>query len=192
MRNNFFTNRVRLISAIILFQIITGFLFVIHAQQRKVTEPVLIDSSFNLYQTGKIFLSGQPNREEIASLLDKGVTLIINVKTAGEMRRFAEEEFDEQSYIKDHHADYFNIGVGGTEGYKPEVIDAIAEKIKTSKGDVLIHCGSGFRATIVWMAWLVKTGQCSIDDAIKLGKKARYSTPFEDLLGYPVNVRKVK
>ena len=184
MKNNFLINRGVFIGTLLLIQ--SGLFIPVQAQRKKIPAPVLIDSTFNLYQTGNIYLSGQPNQEEISSLVNKGVSLVINIRTAGEMRKFAEEAFDEASYVKSLGTDYINEGVGGPDGYKPETIDIIAAKLKGSKGKVLIHCGSAGRATMVWMAWLVRTGQCSIDDAIMLGKQARYSTPFEDLLGFPV------
>ena len=192
MSNNKFINRIRLTNSIVCLLLISGLFLHVRAQQRDVPEPVLIDSAFNLYQIGNIYLSGQPDQEEFASLANNGVKLIINIRTAGEMKKFADEEFDEASYVKGLQVDYLNVGVGGPDGYNPEVIDVIANKIKASKGKVLIHCRSAARATMVWMAWLVRTGQSSIDEAINLGKKARYSTSFEDLLGFPVTEKRVK
>ncbi len=161
----------------------------VSAQNNPVPDPVLADSTFNLYKSGNIFISGQPTEENLETLAGKGVKLVINVRTPGEMKKFAEEHFDEGSFIKLHDMDYLNLGVGGSEGFKPEVIKEIAAKIADTNGKVLIHCGSGVRATWVWMAWLVNTGQCSIDEAVRLGKEATFSFPFAELLGYPVSIK---
>ena len=192
MKNNFLIKPSKLIAAIFLIPFLSVPLLHLQAQKRGIPEPVMIDSAFNLYRTGMIYLSGQPDQEEFESIAEKGITLIINIRTAGEMEKFDEDHFDEAAFVKGLNIEYLNTGVGGPDGYKPEVIDRIAAGIKKSKGPVLIHCGSAGRATMVWMAWLVRTGQCSIDEAIRLGKKARYSTPFEDLLGFPVTEKKSK
>ena len=160
------------------------------SQVKDVQGPVLIDSTFNLYQTGNLFLSGQPSRNDFSTLSLKGVTLVVNVRTKEEMERFARDNFDEKEYLQDLKIKYLQAGVGGKAGYHPETIDKISEAIAASHGKVLIHCGSAVRATMIWMAWLVKNNKCSIDEAMTLGKEARFSFPFGELIGYPLTVQK--
>ncbi len=160
------------------------------SEEKGIPDPVLVDSTYTLYQSGNIYLAGQPMQDDLEDLAKAGVTLVINVRTEQEMKTFAREHFDEEVVVKGMNIDYLQIGVGGQDGYKPEVINAISEKIASTDGKVLIHCAAAARATIVWMAWLVANDQCSIDEAVRAGKLARFSFPFEDLLGFPLTMKK--
>lgn len=162
------------------------------AQRTRIPEPVLVDSSYNLYRSGNIYLSGQPGEEELAGLARDGVTLVVNVRTAPEMERLAMENFDEKAYVEGLNITYLQAGLGGEDGYNPEVIDTISAAIASAHGKVLIHCGSAVRATMAWMAWLVRNHKCSIDEAMKLGEKARFSFAFGELLGFPVTIKKAE
>jgi len=186
MKNKFF------ISLTSGFFIIFFSTLILRAQSISIADPVMIDSSFNLYKSGNIYLSGQPTRENFDYLKDQGIKLVINIRTEPEMEKFAKEKYDESSYLKEKGIEYLQIGVGGTDGFKPEIINAISAKIGDQQGKVLIHCGSAARATLVWMAWLVKNKYCTLDEAIRLGEKARFSFPLSGLLGYPVHMEELK
>lgn len=155
-------------------------------------KPVLTDSSFNLYDTGTILLSGQPNQKNLEDIKDQGVTLVINIRTAAEIREHDMMLFNEKQYIEGLGMAYLNAEVGGKAGFHPEVIREIADAIFSTEGRVLIHCGSAARATLVWMAWLVRFQDYKIDEAIRLGKLARFTFPFEELLGYTITMKKGK
>ena len=178
------------LTAAIMIFISSGHLF--GRVTRTVPDPVLVDSAYNLFISGEVYLSGQPMEDHFSKLHTDGVTLVINIRTKPEMDNFKTEHFDEELVVKDLGMDYFQIGVGGADGYHPGVIDEIAAKITAAKGKVLIHCAAAGRATMVWMAWLVQSRQCSIDEAFRLGKEARFSFPFEELLGYPLTIKKTK
>ncbi|HLF33883.1 MAG TPA: dual specificity protein phosphatase family protein [Cyclobacteriaceae bacterium] len=159
---------------------------------KDIPDPVLKDSTYALYQSGDFYLAGQPMQDDLEELAKDGVTLVINVRTEAEMKTFAKEYFDEEVVVKGLNIEYVQAGIGGADGYSPEVISLISEKIAATDGKVLIHCAAAGRATTVWMAWLVNSGQCSIDEAMRLGKQARFVFPFESLLGFPVTVKKTK
>jgi protein tyrosine phosphatase (PTP) superfamily phosphohydrolase (DUF442 family) len=80
--------------------------------------------------------------------------------------------------------------MGGDNGYKADAIDKMGEMINETDGKILIHCRSAGRATYAWMAWLIRYQDYSIDEAVQLGSKARFSVPFFDLLGYPITIQK--
>jgi uncharacterized protein (TIGR01244 family) len=152
-----------------------------------VSEPVMINKSYSLYQAGDIFLAGQPTQEHLDSLIKSGVKLVVNLRTEDEMNHVA---FDEAKHLKKSGIEYVHIPIGGLEDYTPEVVEKMGKKMKSVDGKVLIHCRGAGRATYVWMAWLVNYQKYSIDEAIALGSKARFYVPFFDLLGYPVTIKK--
>lgn len=163
---------------------------ILPAQGQTVTVPILIDSTFNLYQSGNIFLSGQPSRENLEWLSKEGVSLVINIRTAPEIEKFTASQYDEAALVRELNMDYLQAPVGGADGYKPETMEKISDAIVHVKGKVLIHCTIAARATLVWMAWLIRNNYCTIDEAVKLGEKVKFSFPLENLLGYPVHMEK--
>ena len=156
----------------------------------KIDSPILIDSSVFLYQAGDFFLGGQPEMETLDTLVSLGVTLIINIRTEQEVNFQKSTGYDEESYVIKKGLDYIHVPIGGVAGYTPEAINAINNSIKLTKGKVLIHCRSAGRATLAWMAWLIRYNNYSIDDAVDLGKMARFTFPLEELLGFPVSMEK--
>jgi len=156
----------------------------------KIDSPILIDSSVFLYQAGDFFLGGQPEMETLDTLESLGVTLIINIRTEQEVITQKSTGYDEESYVIKKGLDYIHVPIGGVAGYTPEAIHAINNSIKLTKGKVLIHCRSAGRATLAWMAWLIRYNNYSIDDAVNLGKMARFTFPLEELLGFPVSMGK--
>jgi len=152
-----------------------------------VSEPVMINKSYSLYQAGDVFLAGQPTQENLDSLINIGVALVVNLRTADEMDYL---NYDEAKHLKDAGVKYIHIPIGGAEDYKPEVVEKMGKKMKSVDGKVLIHCRGAGRATYAWMAWLVNFENYSIDEAVALGSKARFYVPFFDLLGYPITIKK--
>ncbi len=157
-----------------------------------IESPVLIDSSVFLYQAGDFFLGGQPEMKTLDTLVSMGVSLIINIRTEQEVMELKSSGFDEKSYVMEKGLDYIHIPIGGAAGYTPDAIKAINNSIILSKGKVLIHCRSAGRATLAWMAWLIQYKNYSIDEAVEVGKLARFTFPLEELLGFPVSMRKSK
>ncbi len=154
--------------------------------------PVLIDPSVFLYQAGDIFLGGQPTEKTLDTLFGIGVTLIINIRTNQEVMTHNIEGYHEEDYAKEIGLDYIQIPIGGDAGFTPEAIARIDQAIQKASGKVLIHCRSAGRATLAWMAWLVRYRDYTIDEAVELGKKGQFSFPLEDLLGYPITIKKAE
>ena len=179
MTNKTFTS----FSILFLISIIT------YGQESKlsVSEPVMIDKKYNLYDAGDVFLAGQPTKKNLDSLINAGVTLVINLRTAGEMTLV---NYNEANYLDSIGIKYVHIPMGGIIGYPPEDIEKMEEAMKSVDGKVLVHCRSAGRATYAWMAWLTRYGGYSIDQAVQLGSKAQYREPFFDLLGYPITIQK--
>jgi protein tyrosine phosphatase (PTP) superfamily phosphohydrolase (DUF442 family) len=83
-----------------------------------------------------------------------------------------------------------NVPIGVPAGFTPEAVAAINDAITKTRGRVLIHCRTAGRATLAWMAWLIRFDGYTIDQAVDLGKKAQFSFPLEDLLGYNITMEK--
>jgi len=172
-----------------LFLILLLLPVMVISQERKlsISDPVLIDESYNLYSAGDVFLAGQPMQTHLDSLIEAGVKLVINLRTDDEMDHLS---YNESKYLKSKKIKYIHIPMGGDDGYNAETIDKMGKSINKTDGKVLIHCRSAGRATYAWMAWLIRYQDYSIDKAVRLGSKARFAVPFFDLLGYPITIQK--
>ena len=93
-----------------------------YGQENKlsVSEPVMIDKKYNLYDAGDVFLAGQPTKKNLDSLINAGVTLVINLRTAGEMTLV---NYNEANYLDSIGIKYVHIPMGGIIGYPPEDIE---------------------------------------------------------------------
>jgi uncharacterized protein (TIGR01244 family) len=157
---------------------------------QEIKQPELIDDDVDLYQAGDIYLGGQPEKETLDTLAVLGVRLVINIRTDQEIETHSRIAFDEKEYVKEIGLDYVHIPAGGPSGYSPEIITGIENALKNNPGKVLIHCRGAGRATLVWMAWLVRFRDYSINEAAKLGKMVKFTFLLEELLGYPISMQK--
>ena len=171
----------------LLFIFILSFNVFAQNHELEISDPVMIDESYSLYQAGDFFLAGQPTQKNLDSLIHTGVTHVVNLRTADEMTYL---NFDEADHLRKEGIHYIHIPMGGDDGYKPEAIDQMGEFLKSANNKVLIHCRGAGRATYAWMAWMIRYEDYPIDKAVELGSKARFTVPFFDLLGFPITIQK--
>lgn len=145
--------------------------------------PQVIPDKKDFYKGGDFYFSGQPDESTLRWLADEGVKMIVNLRTEGEM---ALVNFDEINLINTLGMDYVSIHIGGMSGYTPEMVDSFAQALQNRKGKVLIHCAIGGRVTLLWMAYLVKYQGLSLNEAVAIGKRMKFTFPLEDLLGTKV------
>ena len=111
-----------------------------------------------------IYIGSQPGAIDIAALAGKGITHVINFRTPKEMERL---EFDEAELLGANGIAYTPIPIGGEEyPYTPAAVDQLTALMKNQDGSVLLHCGSGYRASIVAVAWLVQEQGMPLEEAL--------------------------
>jgi len=150
-------------------------------------QPVLIDSAAYLYKAGNIYLAGQPSKALFIDLKNQGLSMVINLRTDEEMKEHTAKDYNEEEFLRNELIGYAHLSVGTR--YDPALVDRIAEIISGTRGKVMIHCRSAARATNVWMGWLIRYKGYSLDEAVKLGKMARYSFPLEEILDREIKMR---
>jgi uncharacterized protein (TIGR01244 family) len=148
---------------------------------------VKIPAIKDLFQTGDIFIGGQPNLEALRWIKSQGVTLIVNLRSEPENKEFTATSFTEENLVKEMGMTYLSLPVGEKDSYAPKTVDKLAEALAASQGKTLIHCASGVRATNLWIAYLVRTRGRSLNEAIAIGKQMKFTFPVEDFLGVKVS-----
>lgn len=113
---------------------------------------------------GNYFIGPQPKPNDFANLKDAGISHVINFRTPGEMEGL---EFSEEDGLDALGIQYSTIPVGGDEyGYTPSHLTQLDEILKNNNGKVLLHCGSGYRASVITVAWLVKQKGMPLSEAL--------------------------
>jgi protein tyrosine phosphatase (PTP) superfamily phosphohydrolase (DUF442 family) len=149
---------------------------------------VAVEGKKNLWKSGCFYFSGQPTLETLRWLKSEGVTIVINLRAENENRDFTDNSFNEENVVKELGMSYFSLPVGDKATYSPATVDKFAEILKTNTGKALVHCLSGGRVTFVWIAYLVRHRNYSLNDAIEIGKKIKYAFPLEDFLGSQIQM----
>ena len=143
----------------------------------------------NLLPDGRVFIGGQPSKDALARLKERGVTAVVCLRTAKEMDYRERVSFDEASVVTDLGIEHVFIPLGGdNHPYTPAAVDRFAEVLNHHKGPAFLHCTMGWRASCLWVAYLIREQGFSLDDAMAHGEAIAVSSPpLADLLD-----RKVK
>lgn len=155
-----------------------------------VDTPVVVQNRKDLFQAGRFYFGGQPDEETFRWLAGEGVTLVINIRTNEEMEKHNKEKYNETDLLKELGINYMNFPLGGKAGYAAQVVDTLSLTLNQHQDKAIIHCKSGGRVSYLWAAYLVKHKGLEIDDAVDICKRMKFSFALEDLLGYPVTIRK--
>ena len=147
-----------------------------------------IDSIPNFFKSQDFYFAGQPDAKTLETLKNEGVNLVINLRSEGENKKHTEENFNEEELVAELEMDYVSIPMSGIDAYCPETLEKVAEAIKSHKGKTLIHCAGCGRVTHVWMAYLIKHCNYTVDEAVAVGKQLRFRLYLEYLLDEEVTM----
>jgi len=108
------------------------------------------------------YICGQITPEHIDKASSEGFKSIINLRPDNEKPGYIDAG-KASEVAKINNVTYHHIPVAMT-GPLPEQIDSFSEILQGCDGPVLVHCGSGKRAAILWA--LSNKGKISADDII--------------------------
>jgi protein tyrosine phosphatase (PTP) superfamily phosphohydrolase (DUF442 family) len=137
--------------------------------EKPVKFPVQLDRTgfeAGVFDVGLGYVSGQPTADTLRQLAKEGFTTVVSVRSKQEMDDRNQVPFDEAALLGELNVDYYNVPFGG-DG--PKQVKEFADIVNKAKGKVLLHCTIAWRATYVWMAYLIIDRKYSIDEAWKAG-----------------------
>ena len=152
------------------------------------TDSVEIIKNLNgAFKYQNYYLSAQPSLEALRWYKSQGAKTIINLRTENENQDFTAYAFNEENMAKELGLDYHSLPIGGSIDYTPENLEAFSKLIK---GDdkLLIHCRTAGRATLVFMAYLIKYKGYSANEAAKIGRSLKFSLPLEKILDTEISL----
>ncbi len=130
-----------------------------------------------------IWVGPQIDAKAVKDLKAAGVMKVVNFRTEAEMNALP---FDQAAVLKAEQLSYDLIPVGKSLGYTPQQV-ADFNALMSQHGDekLLLHCRSGFRANLVYAAWLIKYQ--GMDKASAKNKVHKWSDEaIDQLLGLEV------
>ncbi len=143
-----------------------------------------------IYLDGRVYIAGQPSAEALAELKRRGVTAVVNLRTAEEMADREQVPYDEAALAAELGLEYVHLPIGGADHpFRPEVLDRLADVLRRHPGPVLLHCTVGYRASWAWTGFLARELGFSLDDAVARGETMAISKhPLSLLLGRPTRL----
>ncbi len=129
-----------------------------------------VEPKTRVHREGKLLISAQPTEDTLDWLAAKGVKTVINLRTNRENRN---NSFNEQEHARELGMNFVHIPMGGEDDYTPEQVRRFAAAFREAeaKGDVLVHCSSGGRARLIWMAYLIEELGLEPEEAIARANK---------------------
>lgn len=124
---------------------------------------------------GIVYFGGQPTEKDIATLAERKVKTVINLRSEKEMET---APFDEKATVEQAGMSYHQVRVGKD----PPSEETLAELHKLlddpANHPVLMHCRSSNRVGFIWAGFRGKQHGLSVEDAVAEGKSAGMLAPF--------------
>ncbi len=129
----------------------------------------------NMVKYKNFYITSQPPAESFNMMKERGITTIITNRAPIENNGFEEEKFASAAGLKFHRARIYNDRYGDINDGKINVAElekALGIIASTTDGDVLVHCGSGDRASIVLAAHLYNVDNEEPEEALSKARLA--------------------
>ena len=114
-----------------------------------------------------LFTAGQPGAGDWRGIAARGVTTVVNLRTASEM-----QGRDEAAEVRAAGMHYIEIPVAGAEGITDANARLLRDALTAAGGPVLVHCASANRAGGLLALSEARYGGAAPEQAIALGRKA--------------------
>jgi uncharacterized protein (TIGR01244 family) len=142
----------------------------------------------NLFRDGRVYIGGQPSQAALVAFRGLGVTAVVNLRTPAETEDRQRVPFDEAAAVAALGMEHISIPLGGSEHpYTPQAVAGLAQVLAEHRGPVLLHCTIGWRASYLWVAYLIREQGFALPDALARGEAIAITPdPLEGLLGRPL------
>jgi uncharacterized protein (TIGR01244 family) len=121
-----------------------------------------------------VYIGGQPSQAALAAFRELGVTAVVNLRTPAETEDRQRVPYDEAAAVAELGMEYISIPLGGAEHpYTSLAVDRLAKALADHAGPVLLHCTIGWRASCLWVAFLIREQGFALPDALPAARRSR-------------------
>jgi len=142
----------------------------------------------NFYIDGPLCVASQPSAAALRGFADDGVSVVISLRSDTEMEKLG---FDEAELCAELGMDFAHIPLGGKDRvYTPEALAEFAALMESHEGKAVVHCASGGRVTLMYVAYLIEHRGYELNEAYDVALGLRYRpNPVGMLLGREIEYR---
>jgi len=133
----------------------------------------------NISRDGKFYFAGQPSEAALRQATERGIKVVVNLRTDAEMADRDKVAFDEVAALRDMGVSYVSIPVLPTT-FGASDAKKLDEVLRNTTGPVLLHCSSSNRVGALWGLYLHQIRGVALPEAIELAHSAGLTKP-EDL-----------
>lgn len=139
---------------------------------------------------GRVILTAQPTLADLGTLKARGIESVFNVRSIEEMNPET-LGFDQAVQLDALDIPYQQSPLNSASGVNPEALEAFKTALEKHQGKVLLHCGSGGRASLLYAAYLLKYQGKSPDEALRVTESfGGWPIALEKLTGIPLTVQR--
>lgn len=148
-------------------------------------EPEFVDPFADDPRDGRIIFAGQPSEDDLRAFAAMGGKIVLNTRTQKEVDKMS---FDEAALCEELGLMYAHIPVSSSKltAMEPFALTQLLKQTQGSTGPLLMHCGSGSRAAMLYGLSKVSkdemTKEQAISHAIEMGMSPRSVPYFEKAL----------
>ncbi len=138
-----------------------------------------------VFKDGRLFIAGQPDQEAFRRFKELDGSPVVNLRTPREMDDRERVPFDEAAVLEEIGLEYLHIPLGGDDHpYTTGAVSTFARALERHRGPVLLHCTIAWRASCLWVAYLILYHDVELDAALERGEAIAISPPpLQGLLG---------
>lgn len=136
------------------------------SEKKIVITPVEVDGMNNSVLAGDMLIGGQPSIDALRHLAGDGYQVILSTRGEGEV------PWDEKAVVDSLGMRFVTIPMPSPVNEITDLQVELFDDVMTgSEGRVVLHCGSGNRASGLWAVWLVEKEGVAPEVAIKLAEQ---------------------
>ncbi len=122
-----------------------------------------LGTTVNPFEFGNIILAGQPGRDDLALLKERGIKKIVS------LRRESEDRWDQSEWATSAGFEFQRFPVGGAKDMTDEWFASVRQQLSAADDEnrLLLHCGAAVRVGAAWAAWRVLDSQIPLEQAME-------------------------
>lgn len=126
-------------------------------------ESIQIEGIANSVRVGELLIASQPSESALRTLAEQGVATVISTRGESELG------WSEKVLVESLGMNFSSIPMAKPiVGITDEQVGSFAKLMDSATQPILLHCGSGNRASALWAVWLVEHKGLNTKEAIRL------------------------